>query len=200
MSTRNLFTFKKRHQTQGKLVAMKQKEQVIPSSSSSTLLINLWTWNDIHAVGRIDCYCFNVSKLMTRLYRHQGYPREDDGAIEWRKLLPMFSPDFLEVKTWPKQAWLNRLEKASDKRRPQYCSDSYGYILYMRAFQGHSRGSKVDLCRTMWKSRTIVLNTFITLVLLMTAILFSESGLIAGAKDSNKGRQTVFFTSLQWIP
>ena len=30
----------------------------------------------------------------------------------------------------------------------------------------------------------------------MTAILFSESGLIADAKDSNKGRQTVFFTAV----
>ena len=48
----------------------------------------------------------------------------------------------------------------------------------------------------MWKSRTIVVKTFITLVLSMTAIRFSGSGLIAGAKDSNKGRQTVFFTAV----
>ena len=54
----------------------------------------------------------------------------------------------------------------------------------------------IYLCRTMWKSRTKVLKTFITLVLHMTAILFSELGLIAGAKDSNKGRQTVFFTAV----
>ena len=55
----------------------------------------------------------------------------------------------------------------------------------------------IHLCRTMWKSRTIVLKTFITLVLPMTAILFSKSGLIAGAKDSKDGKPC---SSLQWIP
>ena len=54
----------------------------------------------------------------------------------------------------------------------------------------------IYLWKTMWKSRTKVLKTFITLVLPMSAILFSKSGLIAGAKDSNKGRQTVFFTAV----
>ena len=56
----------------------------------------------------------------------------------------MFYPDFPEVNTWTKQAWLNYLEKASNKKRLQYCSDSYGYILYMRAVQGHSGKNKVD--------------------------------------------------------
>ena len=31
-----------------------------------------------------------ISKLMTRLLGHEGYPRQDDGATEWRKLLPVF--------------------------------------------------------------------------------------------------------------
>ena len=51
----------------------------------------------------------------------------------------MFSPDFPE-----KPAWLNHLEKASNKKKLQYCSDSYGDFLYMRVFQGHSGGNEVD--------------------------------------------------------
>ena len=75
----------------GKLVAMKQKEQIIPSSSwSTTSLINQRKWNDIPVAGRIDGNSYKISKLMTRLLRHHGYPREGDGAIEWKKLLPMF--------------------------------------------------------------------------------------------------------------
>ena len=73
--------------SEGQLVVMKQKEQLKPySSSSATLPINQQTWNDISAVGRIGDKADKISKLMTRLLRHEGYPREDDGALEWRKL------------------------------------------------------------------------------------------------------------------
>ena len=69
----------------GQLVAMKQKEQFIPSSSSSSstiMPINQWRWNDISAVGRIDDKAHRISKPMTRLLWHDGYPREDDVATE----------------------------------------------------------------------------------------------------------------------
>ena len=43
---------------------------------------------------------------MTIIFRHEGYPREDDGASEWRKLLSMFYREDPELK-WTEQAWLN---------------------------------------------------------------------------------------------
>ena len=81
---------------------------------------------------------------MSSLLRYQDCPREDDGAIEWRQLLLMFYPDYLEAKKLTKQTCLNHQEKGSNKKILQYCFDSYGYILYVRAIQGHSGGNKVD--------------------------------------------------------
>ena len=37
-------------------------------------------WNDILAVGNINEEPFKISKKMTRLLRHQGHPREHNGA------------------------------------------------------------------------------------------------------------------------
>ena len=47
----------------------------------------------------------------------------------------------------------------------------------------------------MWNSRTIGPHTFTTLVLRFLSVLFVQSGLFAGGKDSKEGRQTVFFTA-----
>ena len=75
---------------------------------------------------------------------------------------------------WTEQMWIDHLEKGSGKNIFQYCLDSYGYLLYPRAIQGHSGGSKVDHCKITWKFRTVGFSTSITLVLLMTAILVSN--------------------------
>ena len=37
----------------------------------------------------IDEESFNVSKTMIRILRHRGLYREKDGAVEWRRWLPM---------------------------------------------------------------------------------------------------------------
>ena len=56
----------------------------------------------------------------------------------------MLQREHLEVK-WTKQVWLDCLKKGSTKKGLQYCLDSNGYILFMRAIQGKSGGNKVDL-------------------------------------------------------
>ena len=57
-----------------KPVTMKQQGQFISyssSSSSTAMPINQRKWNDISPVGRIGTKAYNISKLMTRLLRHQ---------------------------------------------------------------------------------------------------------------------------------
>ena len=47
----------------------------------------------------------------------------------------------------------------------QYCVNSEGLILYVRAIQGHPGGAKVDpTCWTLYTFRAYGVNTFITLV------------------------------------
>ena len=60
------------------------------------------------------------------------------------KLLPMFHREHLEVKKWTKQMWTDHLERGSDRKRLQYCLDSHGYLLHVRAIQSHVGGNKVD--------------------------------------------------------
>ena len=87
---------------------------------------------------------------MTRLLRHEGYPREDDGRVEKRTLLTLFHPTSPEVKMWTKRTWLNHQEKGSNEKRLQYCLDSNGNILNVRAMPSHTRESKlIYLCETV---------------------------------------------------
>ena len=46
-----------------------------------------------------------ILTLITRLLRHQGYPPEDDGAIERKNVVTYFLPDILEAE---KQVWLEK--------------------------------------------------------------------------------------------
>ena len=59
-------------------------------------------------------------------------------------LVSMVHRENLEVEKWAKQEWLDCFGKGSNKNICQYCLDSYGNLLYMRAIQSHSGGNKVD--------------------------------------------------------
>ena len=130
-----------------KSVTTKQQEQFISSSSSSSSTItpiDQRKWNDIPVVGNIDAKSFKISKQMIRMLRHQGHPRQNDWAIEWRRLLPMFCRDHLDAQKWTNQMWIGNLQRRSDKKRLEHCLDSNRNNLYMRAIRGHSGRNKVD--------------------------------------------------------
>ena len=58
---------------------------------------------------------------------------------------PCFYRERPGLKKWTEQTWLNYLEKRSNEKRFQYCSDSSGRIQYMRAIHGHSGRSKDEI-------------------------------------------------------
>ena len=108
-------------------------------------------------------------------------------------LVSMVHRENLEVEKWAKQVWLDCFGKGSNKNICQCCLDSHGYLLHMRAIQGHSGGNKVD--PTLQDNVKIPYNW----VDYMYHAVFShdcssmiKSCLIAGGKDSKEGRQ--------WIP
>ena len=88
-------------------------------NDSYHLLSSSRKWNDNLAVGNIDEDSFKISKK-TRLLRHQGHPRESDGAIEWRRLLPKFCRDHTVAPQWTTQKWIDHLQRGSDTKRFQY--------------------------------------------------------------------------------
>ena len=84
----------------------------------------------------------------------------------------------------------------SDKKRFQYCLDSDGYFLYMRAVQGHSGGNKVEPSQ-----HGNVKNPYNWIEYVCHVGSSHDcnsvirSGPIAGGRDSKEGRQTVMFTA-----
>ena len=133
----------------GKPIATKQKGQSSPQSylvSELFVPIDQRKWTDIPAVDDV-ILSWRVSKIMTKMLRHHGLHQKDDGAIDWNSLLPMSCRVFENenARRWSTTEWLDLLHQGSDKKRFQYCLNSHGLIIYMRAIQGHSGGIKVDL-------------------------------------------------------
>ena len=96
----------------GELVATKQQEQFISSSSSfstTVMPIDQRKWNDIPAVEYIDEASFNISKKINRILRHQGHHREHGGAMESNRLLPFLCQCHPEAPTWTNQTWMVHL-------------------------------------------------------------------------------------------
>ena len=187
----------------GKPVVTKHKGQPSPQSNPvSTMFIpsDPRTWNDLPAVDYVSGRSLpcRVSKIMTQMLRHHGSHREDDGAIKWNTLLTRLCRDFEKENAgrWSNKEWLHLLQRGSDKKRFQQCLKSDCLIIYMRAIQRHSGGTKVD--PTLLDNVLIPYNWSEYLYHVgcsHDAHSILQSGLIAGRNDS-KRRQTVFFTAL----
>ena len=80
-----------------------------------------------------------------------------------------------------------------NKKRLQYCTDSSGKIVYLRALQGHSGRNLID---PSLQDNVLIPNGFIEYNHhIGCAINLQNSGLIPGGQNLSK-RQTVFFTSV----
>ena len=105
------------------------------------------------SVTSVKDRCHGDSKIETKMLRHDGSHREDDEAIDWSALLPWLCRDFENenVGRWSNKEWLDLLQQGSDKKRFQYCLNSDGLTIHMRATQRHSGGKLTLHCWTLWK-------------------------------------------------
>ena len=62
----------------------------------------------------------------------------------WNTWLHVLCRDYENTPKLTNPQRLDLLHTGSDKEQVQYCLNSDGFIHYMRAFQGHSGGNKVD--------------------------------------------------------
>ena len=82
-----------------------------------------------------------VAKKIGSLLRHGSPLREDDGAIESRRLESMFASRFTSSPHWSVRLWIRHLERGGGPtKRFQYLIDPYSVdtILYLRAIQSLS--------------------------------------------------------------
>ena len=104
-------------------------------------------WIDVEP-GQYDKSCFEVSKKIIRLLRHDpSVLQEEDGAVEFRIFAPMFRSECTSSQYWSIRTWLNYLQRGGGaKKTYQYCVDPFSAdtILYFRAIQGHSEGKHIN--------------------------------------------------------
>ena len=159
-------------------------------------------WIDIETQRSNDHTCFEVSKAVTRLLRHDPtVPRGPDGANQYKENVEECGKKkFGDASQWPLEDWTSTLAKGGQaKKRCQYClnPNSSNQSLHLRAIQGHSGESAVDPALQdnvlLPKGFTEYINDVGNKAELNSII---GNGLILGGKNLKRGRQAVFFTAV----
>ena len=104
---------------------------------------------DIETQRSHDHKCFDVSKAIIRLLRHdQTVHREIDGAIEYNDIIEQCrKKKFDDVSQWLLEDWISTLAMGGGaKKKLKYCvnPNSSTQFLYLRAIQRHSGDNAVD--------------------------------------------------------
>ena len=164
-----------------------------------TLPIGERKWTDI---GPEDYspVAYPVSKQLSTLLRHGHLPREDDGTIEFWRLKDYLRNDFVHSQHWSDEMWKSTMARGGgNKKRFQYCTDSSGEILYLRAPQGHSGRNPID---PALQDNALIPNDFFEYIYHTGCAInlhsIVNSGLIAeGQNLSKKDRQ---YSLRLWVP
>ena len=104
-------------------------------------------WIDIEPGNySLSLSAYEVSKKVVNLLRHcQTIQREDDGAVQFRRIKFYLRNQFPQNQYWSDDRWKACLAAGGgSNRRYQYCSDISGTSVYLRALQGHSGRSLID--------------------------------------------------------
>ena len=125
---------------------LNQKQRREPAGSSPrTVPIGKRTWTDV-APGKYSFSDYEGSRKVMYLLRHsQHVHREEDGAVQFLRIKANLHTYFLYCPHWSDSKWKACMAGGEgNKKRFQYCTDSSGTIVYLRALQGHSGRSLID--------------------------------------------------------
>ena len=172
----------------------KPQKRDFASSSTRTIPTGERTWTDVEP-GKQSLSDYSVSKKLINLLRHGSLPRENDGAIEFWKIKDNLRKHCLYCHHWSDEKWKSSMAGGGggETKRFQYCSDSSGTILYLRALQGHSGRNLID---PSLHDIVIIPDGFFKCIYHVGCAInlhsIINSGLIPGGQNLNN-RQTVFF-------
>ena len=163
------------------------------SSSTRTKPIGERTWTDIET-QEYSLSDYPVSKKLINLLRHGSLPREEDGAIEFWRIKDYLQNYFVYCHHWSDDQWKSAMAGGGGHKKIfQYCVDSSGTILCLRALQGHSGRNLID---PSLQDNVLIPDGFfkyfyhIGCAFNLPSII--NSGLIPGGQNLSK-RQTVLF-------
>ena len=116
--------------------------------------------------------------------------------IEFWRIKDDLQKHFPQCPHWSDDRWKKSMAGGGNKKRYQYCTDSSGIILYLRALQGHSGRNLID---PSLQDNVLIPNDFLEYICHIGCAInlhsITNSGLIPGGQNLSK-RQTVFFTSV----
>ena len=103
-------------------------------------------WIDIEPRKHSLSLRMRFRKKVIHLLQHsQTVQREDDGAVQFWRIKNYFRNQFPQVQYWSSDRWkLCLAAGGGPKRRYQYCTDTSGTIVYLRALEGHSGRNLID--------------------------------------------------------
>ena len=172
----------------------KPQRRETAGSSTRTVRVGRRNWIDVEP-GKYSFSDYEVSEKVTYLLRHsQHVHREEDGAVQFWRIKENLQKYFLYCPHWSDSKWTACMAGGEvNKKRFQYCTDSSGTIVYLRALQGHSGRNLIDLSL---QDNVIIQSNFFQFIYhvgcAITLHSIISSGLIPGGQNSSK-RQTVFF-------
>ena len=124
--------------------ASRSKAKATASSSTRTKLMLERIWTDVEP-GKHSLSGYPVSKKSIHLLRQGILPQDKDGAIEFWRRKDHLQNHFLYYHHWSDEKWKSSMAGGGgQKKRFQYCSDSSGTILHLRALQSHSGRNSID--------------------------------------------------------
>ena len=103
-------------------------------------------WTDVE-LGEYSLSDYAASRKLMYLLRHaqQVLYREEDGAVQFWRIEEHLQKYFLYCPHWSDSKWKACMAGGGgNKNRFQYCTDSSGVILNLRALQGHSGRNLID--------------------------------------------------------
>ena len=174
--------------SQAKAKAKTQRRE--PTGSSSKIIpMERRIWFDIEP-WQYSLSEYEVSKKVVHLLRHsQKVHREEDGAVHFWRIKENLQNPFPQSIDWSDGRWKACLAAGGgNKKRYQYCTDSSGIIVYLRALQGHSGRNLID---PSLQDNVLIPSGFFQYIYHI-GCGFINSGLTPGGQNSSK-RQTVFF-------
>ena len=115
-----------------------------PVDLPSIIPMNERKWIDIEP-GDSSVSAYEISKKVINLLRHsQTVQREDDGAVQFWRIKEHLQKHFPYCPHWSDGKWKKSMAGGGNKKRYQYCTQSSGTIVYLRALQGHSGRILID--------------------------------------------------------
>ena len=172
------------------------KDASLPAHPQELYLLGERTWTDVEP-GKYSLNDYPVSKKLIHLLRHGSLPRDDDGAIEFWRIKDQLQDHFVFCHHWSDEKWKSSMAGGrGEKKRFQYCADSSGTILYLRAVQGHSGRNLID---PSLQDNVVTPDGFFKYIYHVGCAInlhsIISSGLIPGRQNLSN-RQTVFFLSV----